>query len=106
VQRDTGRPSHVKPSAPIVGIDAGVKDLVVIADPAGNELRRDGAPRELKAAQRKLRALQRKAARQRGPWDQIAKRKQEESKGWERTQHATGARMPESQTCDATGCTS
>ncbi|MCW2551111.1 MAG: hypothetical protein JWR78_892 [Mycobacterium sp.] len=88
VQRDTGRPSHIKPNAPIVGIDAGVKNLIVIADPAGNELRRDRAPRELKAAERKLRALQRKAARQRGPWDQMAGQKQQESKGWERTQRA------------------
>jgi putative transposase len=90
VQRDTGRPSHVKPSTAIVGIDVGVKDLIVVADPAGNELRRDRAPRELKTAQRKLRALQRKAARQLGPWDQIARRKQKQSKGWERTQRAIG----------------
>jgi putative transposase len=90
VQRDVGRPSHVKANAAIVGIDAGLKDLIVVADPTGNELRRDGAPRELKAAQRKLRTLQRKAARQVGPWDQIARRKQEHSKRWERTQRAIG----------------
>lgn len=88
VRRETGRPPHVKPSAAIVGIDVGVKDLVVVADPAGNELRRDRAPRELKTAQRKLRSLQRKAARQRGPWDRITRRKQEPSKGWECTQRA------------------
>jgi putative transposase len=85
VARDTGRPAHVKPGARVVGIDAGVKDLLVVADPDGNELQRHRAPRELKQAQRKLRALQRKAARQVGPWDQTARRKQDPSKGWQRT---------------------
>ena len=65
------RPSHVKPGAAEGGIDVGVRDLIVLADPGGNELERHRAPREFKAAQRKLRALQRKAARQVGAWDQI-----------------------------------
>jgi putative transposase len=86
VQRHTGRPGHIKPGAAVVGIDAGVKDLIVVADPCGNELQRDRAPRELKQAQRKLRALQRKAARQVGPWDETARRKQRPSIGWQRTQ--------------------
>ena len=86
VHRDTGRPAHVKPGAAVVGIDAGVKDLIVVADPAGGELYRHRAPRELKHAQRKLLALQRKAARQIGPWDQQSRRQQEPSKGWQRTQ--------------------
>ena len=86
VQRDTGRPAHVKPAARVVGIDAGVKDLLVVADPDGNELERHRAPRVLKAAQQKLRALQRKAARQIGPWDETTRRKQDPSKGWQRTQ--------------------
>jgi putative transposase len=90
VQRHTGRPAHVKPQAAVVGIDAGVKDLLVVADPCGNELRRDSAPRELKQAQRKLRALQRKAARQVGPWDEITRTKRTQSQGWRRTQHAIG----------------
>jgi putative transposase len=88
VQRVTGRPSHVKRSAAIVGIDVGVRDLIVVADPAGNELRRDRAPRELKAAERKLRALQRKAARQVGPWDGVAKQMRQPSAGWQRTRRA------------------
>ena len=33
VQRDCGRPAHVEPGAAVVGIDAGVKDLIVVADP-------------------------------------------------------------------------
>ncbi len=90
VARNTGRPAHVKPGAAVVGIDVGVKDLVVIADPSGNELRRDRAPRELKQAQRKLRALQRKASRQVGPWDSSVRRRREPSKAWERSRREIG----------------
>ncbi len=85
VARDTGRPAHVKPGAAVVGIDAGVKDLLVVAGPDGNRAQRHGAPRALQQAQRKLRALQRKAARQVGPWDETTQRKQHPSKGWQRT---------------------
>ena len=87
VARDIGRPAHVKPGAKVVGIDAGVKDLIVLADPGGNELARHRAPRELKQARRKLQALQRKAARQVGPWDEATQRRQDPSHGWVRTQH-------------------
>lgn len=87
VRRQTGhRPAHVRAGAPVVGIDAGVKDLLIVATPDGTELLREPAPQHLKQAQRKLRALQRKSARQAGPWDPTARRKQEPSKGWERTQ--------------------
>jgi putative transposase len=86
VARDIGRPAHVKSGAAVVGIDTGVKDLVVVANPDGQELERHPAPRELKQAHRKVRALQRKAARQVGPWDQTVKHKQESSKSWQRTQ--------------------
>lgn len=86
VARDAGRPAYVKPGAAVVGIDAGVKDLLVVADPDGNELERHRAPRALKAAQQKLRSLQRKAARQVGRWDETTGRKQDPSKGWQRTQ--------------------
>ncbi len=85
VARESGRPAHVKPGVGVVGIDAGVKDLIVVADPDGIELERFRAPRELKQAQRKLRALHRKAARQVGPWDETTTRKQEPSQGWART---------------------
>ena len=86
VAREPGRPSHVKPGAGVVGIDAGVKDLIVVADPDGVELARHPAPRELNQAQRKLRALQRKAARQVGPWDETTRCRRDPSQGWQRTQ--------------------
>ena len=90
VARDTGRPAHVRSGARVVGIDAGVKDLLVVADPHGQELERIRAPREFKQAQRKLRALQRKAARQVGPWDETTRRKQEPSTGWQATRREIG----------------
>ena len=90
VQRDSGRPAHVKPGAAVVGVDAGVKDLLVAADPAANELARHRAPRELKQTLRKLRALQRKAARQVGPWDQTTRTRRDPSHGWVHTQHEIG----------------
>lgn len=87
VRRETGNPpAHVKPGVPVVGIDAGVKDLLVVAAPDGTEIARHRAPRELKRASRKLRALQRKAARQTGPWNLAAERKQDASRGWQKTQ--------------------
>ena len=86
VARQCGRPAHVRPGAAVVGIDAGVKDLLVVADTDGNELSRHRAPRELKSAQRKLCALQRKAARQVGPWDQDSASRREPSHGWRHTQ--------------------
>jgi len=57
----------------------------VVAGPDGNGVERHRAPRALPQAQRKLRALQRKAARQVGPWDETTKGKQDPSKGWQRT---------------------
>ncbi len=90
VARDVGRPAHVKPGAKVVGIDAGVKDLIVVADADGNELVRHRAPRELKAAQRTLRALHRKAARQVGPWDDATRSRREPSRGWAGTQRDIG----------------
>ena len=90
VQRDCGRPAHVEPGAAVVGIDAGVKDLIVVADPGGNELARHRAPRELKRAHSALRALQRKAARQIGPWDTTMRTKRQPSHGWVRTQRDIG----------------
>ncbi len=86
VDRDCRRPSHAKPGTPVVGIDAGVKDLIVVADPFGNEVARHRAPRELKAAQRTLAVLQRKASRQIGPYDVTTRARRDPSHGWERTQ--------------------
>ena len=73
-----------------MGVDAGVKDLIVVADPGGNEVARHRAPRELKRARRKLRALQRKAARQLGPWDATTSTQRQPSTGWRRTQRDIG----------------
>lgn len=87
VAREYGRPAHVKPGAAVVGIDAGVKDLIVVADPGGNELARHRAPGELKAALRTLRGLQRRASRQSGPWDDATRSTRDHpSRGWQRTQ--------------------
>jgi putative transposase len=90
VAREIGRPAHVKAGAAVIGIDAGVKDLLVVADPNGTELARHRAPRELKAADRTLRALQRKAARQVGSWDPVARSRRDASRGWVRTQAEIG----------------
>lgn len=48
----------------VVGVDAGINDLVVAADADGNEVLREKAPRPLRVAHAKLARLQRKAARQ------------------------------------------
>ena len=87
VRRQTATlPAAVAPAAEVVGIDAGVKDLLVAAGADGTEIARHGAPRELTRALRKLRALHRKAARQRGPWDTTAQCKRDPSRGWQKTQ--------------------
>ena len=70
----------------MVGIDLGVRDLVVIATPDGREVDRIVAPRPLEAAQARLRTLQRKAARQHGPYDPETKTRREPSAGWRKTQ--------------------
>lgn len=79
---------HAKPhvvTSP-VGIDLGVKDLLVVADSNGAELERVRAPRHLAEAQRRLRSLQRKLNRQVGPYDTVTKQQREPSAGWKRTQ--------------------
>ncbi|MCW4354863.1 transposase [Hoyosella sp. YIM 151337] len=86
VERAAARPVHVKRLAPVVGVDLGVKDLIVAATPDGREVLRVTAPRELKQAARKLRALQRKAARQQGRWDTVAEARREPSNAWLSTQ--------------------
>ena len=86
VDRQIGRPAHVKAGAPVVGVDLGVRDLVVVATPDGREIDRITAPRHLEAAQAKLRTLQRKAARQHGPYDPESTTRREPSTGWRKTQ--------------------
>jgi putative transposase len=71
---------------PIVGVDVGVKDTVVAAAPDGREVMRIPAPRYLKAAATAMARLQRKAARQVGPYDAATRRRQTPSAGWRKTQ--------------------
>jgi putative transposase len=81
------RPAHA-PRSPyrVVGVDAGVKDLLVVATPDGTEVDRIPAPRSLAAAQSRLAALQRRAARQHGPYDPNTRTRREPSTRWRRTQ--------------------
>lgn len=91
VQRAALRPAHIKALAPVIGVDLGVKDLIVAATPDGRQLLRQHAPRELAHASRRLRALQRKASRQLGPWDRSSKARREPSNAWRRTQQLIAA---------------
>ena len=87
------RPAHARRSLHVVvGVDVGVKadSLLVIATPAGVEVDRVVAPKSLTAAQSRLRALQRRAARQYGPYDPFTKTKRQPSKRWRRTQARIG----------------
>jgi putative transposase len=87
------RPAHARRSAhAVVGVDVGVKadSLLVVATPDGLEVERVAAPKSLRAAQARLRALQRRAAHQHGPYDPAAKAKRTPSKRWRRTQARIG----------------
>ena len=86
VQRSMRAPAHAASRAPIVGVDLGVKDFLVVATPDGREVERIPAPREYRHAQAVLRALQRKAARQVGPYDPATRARRDASTGWRRTQ--------------------
>jgi putative transposase len=92
VQRSRVRPAHVPVRQPVVGVDVGVKadSLLVVATPDGAEVERIPAPKSLTAAQTRLRAVQRKAARQHGPYDTTTKRRQSPSNRWRRTQARIG----------------
>jgi putative transposase len=81
-------PGHVGRRAPVVGVDVGVKadSLLVVATPCGIEVDRVPAPKSLTAAQVRLRALQRKAARKTGPYDPATRSRRRASKRWQRTQ--------------------
>jgi putative transposase len=92
VQRTTGIPAQAGARIPVVGVDVGVKadSLLVIAAPDGREIHRVPAPKPLTAAQGRLRALQRKAARQQGPWNPEARTRQPPSKRWAKTNRRVG----------------
>lgn len=88
------RPAHARRSRhPAVGVDVGVKadGLLVVAIPDGVEVARVAAPKSLTAAQRRLRRLQRRAARQIGPYDPTSRSKRQPSKRWRATQARIGA---------------
>jgi len=89
VTREPRRPAHVGADRahPLVGVDLGARDLLVAAAPDGTEVARIGAPKPLGGAQDRLRALQRQAARRRGPDRRIGVRP---SKRWRRTQTRIG----------------
>jgi putative transposase len=82
--REPGRLAHVAADRvhPVAGVDLGVRDLLVAAAPDGTEVARMPAPRPLAKAQARLRAVQRKAARQHGPDRRTGWRG---SKRWART---------------------
>ncbi|WP_254358746.1 IS607 family element RNA-guided endonuclease TnpB [Mycolicibacterium peregrinum] len=87
------RPAHSPHSLhPVVGVDVGVKagSLVVVATPDGVEVARASAPKPLTAAQARLRRLQRRAARQHGPYDTSTRSRRTPSKRWRRTQARIG----------------
>ena len=92
VQRSVRVPAHVAAGVPAVGVDAGVKAdaLLVVAAPDGREVRRVPAPKSLTAAQGRLRALQRKAARQQGPWNPGTRTRRPPSQRWRRTSKRIG----------------
>jgi putative transposase len=87
--RSAAQAAHAPNGAAVVGVDLGVRDLLVAATPDGQEVARIPAPNPLKRAQRQLQALQRKAARQYGPREPGAPRqssRREPSHGWQATQ--------------------
>ncbi|MGH3436628.1 MAG: RNA-guided endonuclease TnpB family protein [Sciscionella sp.] len=91
VQRSMRRRDNVGTSGhPVVGVDVGVKDLLVVATGDGAKVERVRAPKSLTSAQARLRALQRKAARQQGPYDPTIKRKCQPSNRWRHTQAGIG----------------
>jgi putative transposase len=92
VQRAAGALAQAGAGVPAVGVDVGVKadSLLVVAAPDGREVGRVPAPRSLAAAQARLRALQRRAARQQGPWDPGTKTKRPPSGRWARTSRRIG----------------
>ena len=92
VRRCVSVPGHVGAGVPAVGVDVGVKagSLLVIAALDGREIGRIPAPKSLAAAQARLRALQRRAARQQGAWDPETRTRRLPSKRWARTSRRIG----------------
>jgi putative transposase len=85
------RPAHARRSLHrAVGVDVGVKDLLVVASADGTEVDRIPAPKPLTRAQSRLRAVQRQAARRCGPYDAQTQTHREPSKRWARANARVG----------------
>ena len=85
------RPAHAGRSQHrVVGVDVGVRDLLVVATADGVEVARVAAPQPLTRAQSRLRAAQRCAARRCGPYDPDTKTRREPSKRWARANARVG----------------
>jgi putative transposase len=85
------RPAHARRSEhPRVGVDVGVKDLLVVATADGMQVARVAAPKPLTRAQSRLQAAQRQAARRCAPYDPDSKTCREPSKRWERANARVG----------------
>ncbi len=85
------RPAHARRSPHrVVGVDVGVRDLLVVATPDGVEVDRVAAPKPLTRAQSRLRAAQRQAARRCGPYDPETKTHRDPSKRWQRATARVG----------------
>ncbi|MEU4807674.1 IS607 family element RNA-guided endonuclease TnpB [Nocardia fluminea] len=87
------RPAHAARSKnAVIGVDVGVKadSLMVVGAPDGTEIARIRAPKSLTAVQTRLRVLQRRAARQHGPYDPVTKTRRRPSKRWRITQSRIG----------------
>lgn len=87
------RPAHaIRVVHPVVGVDVGVKanGLLVLATPDGVEVGRVPAPKSLAAAQVRLRVLQRRSARQDGPYNEQTRTRRRPSNRWRRTQARIG----------------
>ena len=85
------RPSHARRSPHrAVGIDVGVKDLLVIAAADGTEVDRVPAPKPLTRMGSRLRAVQRNAARRSGPYDPETHSYRQPSNRWLRATARVG----------------
>jgi putative transposase len=85
------RPAHAGRSPHrVVGVDVGVKDLLVVATADGVEVDCIPAPKPLTRAQSRPRAAQRQAARRCGPYDPDTKTRREPSKRWHRANARVG----------------
>jgi putative transposase len=85
------RPAHARRSNyAVIGVDVGVKDLLVAATPDGAEVVRIPAPKPLMRAQSRLRAAQRQAARRCGPYDPEKQTSCQPSKRWQRATARVG----------------